>query len=156
MSEPLRVSASRAVPVSIEEAFDRVLPAPLPTIFSRRYAALPPIAATVGPDPWGTVGQSRSIQLTDRSSMSEELVAVERPHRFAYRLTDLTGPFKPLASSVDGEWSFAEVGTGTRITWSWTIHPTSRAASYALPAVGRLWRGYARQALEEVEKLLLG
>lgn len=63
---------------------------------------------------------------------------------------------RPLAGTVDGQWSFEPVGTGTRITWSWTIHPASRAASYALPAFGRIWRGYARQALEEVERLLLG
>jgi hypothetical protein len=152
----LTLSASRAVPIAVDDAFARILPAPLPSIFSRRYAVIPATRATEGPEPWGEVGQSRTVVLADGGRIREELVAVEPPRRFAYRLSDITGPMRPLAASVDGEWRFELVGTGTRVTWSWTIHPASRAASYALPAFGRLWRGYARQALEEVERLLVG
>ncbi len=152
----LTVSASRAVPIAVDDAFARVLPAPLPSIFSRRYAVIPATRATEGPEPWGEVGQSRTVVLADGGRIREELVAVEPPRRFAYRLSEISGPMRPLAAGVDGEWRFDPVGTGARITWSWTIHPASRAASYALPVFARLWRGYARQALEEVERLLVG
>ena len=37
------VEQSRAIPVEVHRAFDVTLPAPLTTIFSRRFAALPPI-----------------------------------------------------------------------------------------------------------------
>ena len=156
MTSSLTVSASRAVPVAVEDAFARVLPAPLATIFSRRYAVIPATRTTEGPEPWGMVGQSRTVVLADGGRIREELVAVEAPHRFAYRLSEISGPMRPLASAVDGEWRFEPVGTGTRITWSWTLHPASRAASYALPVFARAWRGYARQGLEEVERLLVG
>ena len=61
---------------------------------------------------------------------------------------------RPLASSIDGLWSFEKAGTGVRITWSWTVRPASSATSLLMPAFGRMWQGYARQALEQLEGLL--
>jgi hypothetical protein len=152
-----RVSASRSVPAALERAFDVVLTEPLPRIFSRRYGPIPPIREVSDQtgDVWGTVGQSRRILLSDGGSMTERLTTVDRPGSFGYRISDLSGPFKALISGLDGEWTFEPAGTGTRITWTWTLYPTSSVASYALPVFARLWRGYARQALEEVEKILV-
>jgi hypothetical protein len=152
-----RVSASRSVPAALERAFDVVLTEPLPRIFSRRYGPIPPIREVSDQtgDVWGTVGQSRRIVLSDGGSMTERLTTVDRPGSFGYRISDLSGPFKALISGLDGEWTFGPAGTGTRITWSWTLYPASSVASYALPVFARLWRGYARQALEEVEKILV-
>ncbi|MER6941308.1 SRPBCC family protein, partial [Nocardioides sp. NPDC000441] len=42
--EPVHLESSRAIPVAYETALSRVLPAPLPQIFGRRYAAIGPIA----------------------------------------------------------------------------------------------------------------
>lgn len=56
---------------------------------------------------------------------------------------------------VDGEWLFAPVGTGTMVTWRWTVHPKSGAAGVAMPAFAALWRGFARQALEQLSAELL-
>jgi hypothetical protein len=152
-----RVSASRSVPAPLERTFDVVLTEPLPRLFSRRYGPIPPIREVRDQtgDVWGTVGQSRRIMLSDGGSMSERLTTVERPTVFGYHITELTGPFKALISSLDGEWTFQQAGTGTRITWTWTLYPASSVARYALPVFARLWRGYARQALEEVEKVLV-
>jgi hypothetical protein len=152
-----RVSASRSVPAAPERAFDAVLTEPLPRIFSRRYGPISPIREVSDQtgDVWGTVGQSRRILLSDGGSMTERLTTVERPGSFGYRISDLSGPFKALISSLDGEWTFEPAGTGTRITWTWTLYPASSVAGYALPVFARLWRGYARQALEEVEKILV-
>ena len=152
-----RVSASRTVPVEITRAFDVVLTEPLPRLFSRRYGPMAPIREvrdqTGGV--WGTVGQTRRIVLTDDGAMTERLTSVDRPSSFGYVISDLKGPFKALIASLDGAWTFEAAGTGTRITWSWTLQPASSTASYALPVFARLWRGYARQALEEVEKVLV-
>lgn len=155
MSPSRTFEASRTIPVSVEEAFDRVLSVPLPTLFSRRFGPLPPVREVRGPDAWDAAGLVRTVVTADGGTMREELTAVDRPSSFRYVLSDLTGPMKPLATSVDGEWSFTPAGTGVRVTWTWTVHPASRPAALALPALGRLWRGYARQALEEVERLLV-
>ena len=66
-----------------------------------------------------------------------------------------TGSLRPLVSHVDGRWAFAPEGTGVRVTWSWTLHPTSTYAARVLPLVGRMWQGYARQALEQTSDVLL-
>ena len=137
-------------------AFDAVLPLPLPTLFSRRYAALPAIREVRDQDgAWGSVGQTRTILLADRSTMRETLVSVVRPDSFGYRIDQLHGPLRPLASSVDGLWTFEEAGTGVRVTWAWTVHPATAATALLMPAFGRMWQGYARQALEQLEEMLV-
>src|SRR3954447_16195100 len=111
----LELSASRTYPAPVERAFDVVLPTPLPELFSRRYAALPPIREVRDQDgEWGTVGQTRTIVLADRGTMRETLVSVDRPRSFGYRISDIAGPMKPLAASVDGLWTFEAAGTGVR------------------------------------------
>ena len=103
---------------------------------------------------WDTVGQTRTVALTGGGGMREELTLVEPPHAFGYTLTEFKGPLSPLVSKVDGEWLFAPNEKGTTVTWRWTIHPRSRFAAPALPVFARLWRGYARRALEELARLL--
>jgi hypothetical protein len=154
--DALELSRSRTYPVGVARAFDAVLSLPLPGLFSRRYAALPPIVAVRDQDgEWGEVGQTRTIVLADHSTMRETLTTFDRPASFGYRLDALRGPLRPLASEVDGRWDFDKAGTGARITWSWTVHPSSAAASLLMPALGRMWQGYARQALEQLERVLL-
>ncbi|GAA2164372.1 polyketide cyclase/dehydrase/lipid transport protein [Humibacillus xanthopallidus] len=156
MATALHLESSRAIPVKVEAAFDHLLPHPLTELMSRRYGPLPPIREVRDQaGTWGEVGQTRTIVLTDGGTMREQLTEVVRPHHFAYRLTDITGPLRPLVSGVEGRWAFAPVGTGVLVTWSWVLHPTSGYAARVLPLVGRLWRGYARQALEETSDVLV-
>jgi Polyketide cyclase / dehydrase and lipid transport len=153
MAKPIQVQQSRSCPVRIEQAFAVVLPAPLPGLFAR-YALLPPITQVcdqVGD--WGTVGQSRTIVLSDGGTRRERLVSVTPPSEFSYRIDGFTGLNKALFAAVDGRWAFAPDGDGTRITWSWTIHPTSSLTALALPVVGLMWNGYARQALSRIATL---
>jgi hypothetical protein len=156
MSTSHEVQESRAVPVPVEQAYGFVLPEPLPTIFDRWYGPIPPVKEVTGQDgDWGTVGQSRTIHTADGGSILEQLTTVEPHQRFGYTLTEITGPMKFLLASVDGQWSFEPVGTGVRITWSWTLHPASQVADVAMPFFGWIWKGYARQALARIEELLL-
>ena len=156
MTNPVHLAQSRAVPVAPAEAFAAVLPMPLTDIFSRRYGPIARIREVRDQQgEWAAVGQSRTIVLADGGTMLEELTVVDPPFAFAYRITGFTGALKPLASSLEGRWSFAPVGTGTRITWAWTLQPASRASELVMPAFGRFWKGYARQALEEIEHILL-
>ena len=158
MAAPVHAEASRSVPVPVEQAYVAVLTAPLPAIFSRRYGPLPPIREVrdqAGEWGAGGLGQTRTIVTADRGTMREELTVLEPPARFGYSLSRIAGPMKPLVDHVEGMWTFAPAGTGTRITWTWTFHPSNRAAGLVLPALARMWRGYARQGLEEIEKSLV-
>ena len=148
---------SRTYPVSVEEAFDIVLPAPLTDIFNRRYGAIAPIEAVDGQDgAWGTaVGQTRTIRLADRGTMLETLTLLDRPHAFGYTISNITGLMKPLVTAADGRWVFEPAGTGVRITWTWEVTPTANLGRAAMPAFARLWSGYARQGMEQIERLLV-
>jgi hypothetical protein len=152
-----RVEASRVVAVEPAQAFDRLFAARLPEIFSRRYAAFPPVReVTDEPTDWGAVGQTRTIVLADAGgSMRETLTSVDRPHSYAYLLDDLHGPLRAFVRTIDGVWSVAPEGTGARISWAWTLHAKASPARLTLSVIGRMWKGYADRALAELETILM-
>ncbi|MGE5695286.1 MAG: SRPBCC family protein [Candidatus Sericytochromatia bacterium] len=155
MTKPLTVEQSREIPIDVQQAFDGTLPMPLPTLFRRWYGPIPPISRVSNQTgAWDAVGQTRTVTLTGGGSLREELTHLDPPHVFGYTLSDVTGPMGPLVGKVEGEWVFAPSGTGTTVTWRWMIHPRSALAAPALPVFGWLWRGYARQSLEELERRL--
>jgi hypothetical protein len=149
------LSASRSFPVEVPRAFDVLLPAPLPRIFAHRSGPIPPVRSVAQEGLWGEVGQQRTVVLADGTTMRETLTEVTRPDVFAYRLDDISGRMRHLVDHVDGRWTFDPVGTGVRITWTWQVTPASVYARAGVPAFARFWRGYARDALEAIEDLLL-
>jgi hypothetical protein len=152
----VQLSYSRTFPADVERAFDEVLPYDLTALFSRRYAAIPPIKSVRDQQgAWATPGQTRTIALADGGTMREELLEVTRPSRFAYRISGVTGPMKPLVAGLDGAWEFEPAGTGVRITWSWTVRPAGRLGQLAMPVFRRMWQGYARLGFDNLEGLLV-
>ena len=157
MAGPTVVSSSRAVPSPLDETYVHTLRLPLTELFSRRYLAVPPVALVEqhSEGVWGTVGQSRTIYTADGGSMLETLTVCDEPDVFGYDITHLTGALAPLAALIEGTYAFERAGTGTRVTWSWTIHPKGRLGAAGLPVFARMWTGYARQALEQLERSLV-
>ncbi|GAA1138145.1 SRPBCC family protein [Nocardioides aquiterrae] len=153
---PVELTASRTYPAGVARTFDTALSLPLPYLFAHRYAAIPPVTQVRDQGAWTTVGETRTIVLGDGGTILETLTEVERPDTFAYRLTDITGPMKLLATSVDGRFRFERAGTGVRVTWSWSVHPRGRLGRAAMPVFARMWRPYARIALERLEDVLVG
>ncbi|MEO6125265.1 MAG: SRPBCC family protein [Ilumatobacteraceae bacterium] len=151
------VEKSRTFPAIVGDAFDDVLSAPLPEIFSRRYGAIAPIAEVTGQaGEWGVeLGRTRTIHLKDGTTMLETLTRIDRGEAFGYSIGGITGMMKPLVASATGLWKFEPAGTGVRITWSWDIVPTAIGRA-AMPVFARLWSGYARQAMDQIEQILLG
>ncbi len=157
MTHSLVVDESRVVPVSAEEAFHRTLPAPLPSLFNRWHGPIPPVREVrEQTGAWDGVGQTRTVRLAGGASMREELTSVDPPRSFGYRLTKIRGPMALLVDHVVGEWIFAPAAGGTEITWRWDIYPRSALTSWALPTFGRIWKGYARRALEDLSAMLTG
>ncbi|QLL08016.1 SRPBCC family protein [Mycobacterium vicinigordonae] len=159
MSNGARVEQSRTIPVTPEQAFRGIIEMDIPTVFRRRYGPLPPIVAVSGRDAghWsGAVGQTRVLELGGGfGALRETVVEVDEPHAWRYRISDLRGPLGALLTGIDGEFLFAPAGTGTRITWRYNMFPRSPLVEPVLPAFGWFWRGYARQMLEELSKLLV-
>jgi hypothetical protein len=156
MAQPLVVEQSRAIPVGREQLFAEMVPLPLPLLFSRWYGPIPPIKDVRDQTgDWNTVGQSRTILLTGGGSMREQLTSYAAPHSFGYALSEFKGPLAPLVGGVDGLWSFEPAGTGTKVTWRWTIRPRTALSAPLVPVFGKLWMGYARQSLEALSDLLV-
>lgn len=154
----IHLAKSRTFPVGVADAYQRVLIAPLPQIFSRRFVAIAPITSVSGQEgEWGAaVGQTRTITLSDGGTVLETLTELEPPHHFAYSISNVTGMLKPLVVAASGRWSFEPAGNGVRITWAWDVTPTERLGRAAMPIFGKLWSGYARQAMEQIEQMLVG
>ncbi len=153
---PVSVAQTRAIPVAVDDAYRATLPIELPTLFRRWYGPIPPIKEVRDQGgEWGTVGQTRTIALTGGGTMCEELIRIDRPSSFAYRITDVTGALGPLVDHIDGEWTFAPLGTGTEVGWHWTLHPKSALTRPGVVLLGKLWRGYARGALAELSDELI-
>ncbi len=149
------VSESLVIPVPVEQAFHRTLPAPLPEIFSRRHGVFPPIKEVRDQTgAWDAAGQTRTVVLAGGGSTREELTSVDPPHSFGYRLGNVTGPMALLVDHVLGEWIFTPAAGGTEVTWRWDIHPKSALAALALPLFATMWKGYARQALRDLSATL--
>jgi hypothetical protein len=156
MPKPYVMQQSRAIPVDVDEAFARTLAMSLPAIFKRRYGPIAPVKAVSGQTgDWDAVGQTRTVSQVGGGSTREELTTLDRPHAFGYTLADIKGPLAQLVDHVVGEWRFAPAGTGTKVTWSWTVYPKSAPAALAMPAFARMWRGFARQSLEQLSDELV-
>lgn len=154
---PVRVQQSRVVGAPVEDAFDTVLTVSLPEIFPRRSGLMPPITEVRDQSgDWQSAGQTRTVVTGDGGTVHEELTAVERPSHFGYRITEITGPMKPLVRAIDGRWSFAAEDGGTRITWQWSLEPRSAVTRPVVLLVGRFWNGWARGGLEELGRRLGG
>lgn len=151
---PVTVERSRVVAATPEEAFAAALDIPLPRLLHRRYGPFPPIKDVTGQTCWQKAGDSRTIVPAGGGSMRETLTTVEGPHSFGYAVTDITGPMALLVGHVEGTWLFTPGGPGTQVTWRWVLHPTSALTAPAVRVLGRLWNGYARQALESLSDYL--
>jgi hypothetical protein len=150
-----RVDASQLVPVGPNIAFDRLIAARLPEVFARGYAGFPAVReVTDAPDDWGAVGQTRTILLADGGSLRETLTSVDRPRSYSYILDDIQGRLRPFVRTVEGVWSVTPEGSGARIGWVWTLHPTRPPARLTMNVIGRMWKGYADRALVELETIL--
>lgn len=142
------------VPASPEAAFAAALAIPLPRLLHRRYGPFPPIREVTGQAGWARAGDSRTIIPAGGGTMRETLTLVDEPREFGYTVTEITGPMALLVGHVDGNWAFTATGAGTRVTWRWALHPKSGLAVPAVWVLGRLWNGYARQALESLADFL--
>ena len=161
MAQALVVEQSRTVPVPVADAFSGTAPIPLNELFCRWYGPIPPIKGVRDQTGiWDAVGQTRTILLQGGGSMAETLTSFNEPHSFGYTLSDITGPMAALISGVQGVWIFEAdpdlQGTGTKITWRWTLHRRSAASAPLLPVFGKLWKGYAGRSLEHLSDLLVG
>lgn len=143
----ITVAASRETAFNVAVSID-------PRRLVQQFGPLPAIIGGDGHEaPWRRVGQRRRHLLSDETSVNEELTLYEPPNRFAYRVTEFTGPFAALAQEATGAWSFmATTDSRTMIIWRYDFMPNSSAAAPALYLIAKLfWPGYLNAALRRVK-----
>jgi hypothetical protein len=151
MAAPYLLSESAVLSTTPEGAFDAVLASPLEEILGVRAGLVPAITGCSGQDgPWGTVGQTRTIEMADGGRVLETLVTADRPTHYRYRISDVRGPMRPLVRAIDGGFAFEAADDGTKVTWSWDLHSTNALARLALPVLGRSWHRAARKMFDRL------
>jgi len=96
---------------------------------------------------WDAAGQTRTLHLSDGSSVRETTTDVERPGLFAYELTDFTKVFGPLVHHARAEWRFDPAEGGTRITWSYTFFGRPGRGWIVALIVRAAWTAYMRRVI---------
>ncbi len=152
---PVVVEQSRVIAAPVEKVFTAALDIPLPTLLPRRSGPFPPIKTVRGQTNWAQAGDSRTILPAGGGSMLETLTGVDVPVSFGYAVTEITGPMAFLVDHIDGLWTFRAEGAGTTATWQWTLHPKSVLTAPIVAVLGRLWHGYARQALHSLSAFIV-
>ncbi|MES1212791.1 MAG: SRPBCC family protein [Leifsonia sp.] len=127
--------------------FDILTPSD-PVRFYPRFRVIPAVTSvTDQTGAWDAVGQTRTLHLSDGSSVVETTTEVQRPGLFAYRLTDFTKVFGPLVDHALAEWRFDPDTAGTRITWTYTFFGRTGRGWIVGLIVRLAWAAYMRKVL---------
>jgi len=134
-------------PADPARTFDVLTPSD-PTRFYPSFRVIPAVVSVTGQTgAWDAVGQTRTLHLSDGSSVLETTTDVERPGFFAYELTDFTRVFGPLRRSRAAEWHFEPAEGGTRITWSYTFFGRRGRGWIVALIVRAAWAAYMRRVI---------
>jgi hypothetical protein len=151
MVAPYLLSETETLPGTPEAAYDAVVNAPLEEILGVRVGLIPAITGCTGQDgPWGTVGQTRTVEMADGGRVLETLVVADRGSDYRYRISDVRGPMRPLVKAIDGRFAIEASGAGAKVTWSWDLHPTNAVTRLALPLLGLSWHRAARKMFDRL------
>lgn len=98
---------------------------------------------------WDAAGQTRTLELSDGSSLTETLRSADYPV-FAYDLTEFTKLFGLLVAHGHSEWLVAPEGAGSSISWRYSF--TSRPGwGLVVAAIVRVaWGPYMRKVLPPI------
>jgi hypothetical protein len=144
-------------PAALERTFDILTPSD-PTRFYPKFRMIPATVRVEGQTgAWDAVGQTRVLHLSDGSAVRETTKNVERPHFFAYELTEFTKAFGPIVDHARAEWRFEPVESGTLITWTYTFFGRPGRGWIVSLIVRLAWAAYMRKVMpglvEEVRRV---
>jgi hypothetical protein len=122
-----------------------------PTRFYPRFGPIPAVFSVREQEgPWGTVGQTRKLLLSDGGYVVETITDVEPESYFAYELSSFQRGFKQLVDSARAEWFYIPQPEGTLVRWTYTFVP-KRGRAWLVRLIVRLWWGrYMHSVLPEL------
>lgn len=152
----LSATVKTTVTANQTDAFEHIVPIDLTAIF-KGYGPLPSVTSIenqVGN--WDASGQTRTVHLSDRSSVQEQLTKYDHPQYFSYTVSGFSGLLGLLTTSANGEWWFSPNSLGhTMIEWRYIFNPRSILAVPILWLITNLlWRNYMNQAIQRSKVLI--
>ena len=148
LASTIDVTVSTTTSAPREKAFDVIAPIELSSIF-KRWLFIPGVDGVRDQSgPWNTEGQTRTVLLSDGTSVNEALTNVERPSSFGYRVGPFPRPLGLLATRASGSWSFTSQNNGdTGIRWTYRFEPAPGRAWLVRLIIAPAWKRYARHGL---------
>ena len=151
MTKPLDIVVNISIAAPVPECFNYIVPVKLAHIF-RPYLLLPGVKHTDEAERWATPDISRTVYFTDGSTAKEELLTVEPPQSFTYRISAFTGINKFLVSHINGTWQFTPNNDKTDIKWTYSLICHNTVARFAAKVVvAPMLRRYLQRALQILE-----
>lgn len=136
-------------------AFERITAVDLQKAFIG-YGPLPAVTGIAeGATEWKSVGQHRTLMLTDGSTAREELTEFTAPVSFSYRVTDYSSVLRFVVDHAQARWEFEPIADQQcRIRWRYDYYPRSwLAAPLVWLIVRTLWTGYMRRSIKRCAEL---
>jgi len=153
MPHDIRISIATRAEAPLAQSFAAAVGMDAQTM-TRARGPLPGVDSTQGHNgAWSAIGQKRELALSNKSSVTEELVAFTQDSTYAYRITGFSGFFGALITEARGEWHFTMTGAqSTKIDWTYFFTPKGGVSQYVAWLVVKLfWPGYLRDALGRVK-----
>jgi len=101
------------------------------------------------------VGCQRTIRNRDGSVLTEQVTALQRPTRHAYRLTGLRPPFSWLVREGRADWRLQQVADGCVVDWRYAFTLVSPLAwPVAAPLLSLCFARAMHRSLARVGELL--
>ncbi len=150
----IETRASIDIARPVEEVFD------LATDLNR----LPEYMTKVGPIPGvlgvemvdgqtPRAGARRRVRMSDRSTIGEEVVSLDRPTRHGYRwLNPPALPFSLIVRGAEADWRFTPAGSGTRIDWTYRFTLSTFLVYPMAALIVALFRRWMTNALERIAR----
>ncbi len=101
--------------------------------------------------PWSSPGQTRTLTLTDGSTVEETLVALHADG-YRYRIAKFSGPFRFLVTEANARFDVAAHTGGSALTWTYAFDPKGALAAAILSfLVDSQWNGFMDAALARLK-----
>ncbi|MET8307737.1 SRPBCC family protein [Micromonospora sp. NPDC005173] len=123
------VRVTRTVNAPIGQVFEYVIDVDLSHIFPR-FGHSPAILASSVTTGWNTPGVRRTNTSDDGSTNEEELLTVEPPNSFSYRVDNFSSQrLREVVDSIEGSWYFSDQEDDTTsIEWTYALNPVDEPA----------------------------
>jgi hypothetical protein len=128
----IKITTQAQISRPIQVVFDYVLPIDLSHIFMK-YKFLPGVIRTNEKEKWIKPGLSRTVFFDDGNTAQEELLEVNSPEYFAYKITNFTSPLRFLVNQINGNWKFSSPNSSfTKIVWEYELIPKNPFTSWII------------------------